>query len=160
MPGATPINLNGVIIITIGTIGWSMGSLFASKAELPSSHLTTIGMQMLCGGLLLIIAGLIKGEYTGFQWSDISRSSIIAIAYLIIFGSMVAFSAYSWLVRVSTPSLVSTYAYVNPVIAVFLGWLFLHEPVDKYTIIGSVIILGALILITTAKPLQVEEAPE
>src|ERR1017187_2611376 len=108
MPGGTAVNLNGVIIITIGTIGWSMGSLFASKAELPSNHLTTTGMQMLCGGLLLIVAGLVKGEYSQFQWSEVSKNSLIAITYLIIFGSMVAFSAYSWLVRVSSPSLVST----------------------------------------------------
>jgi drug/metabolite transporter (DMT)-like permease len=160
MPGGTPINLNGVIIITIGTIGWSMGSLFASRAELPSNHLTTTGMQMLCGGLLLMLAGLVKGEYSQFQWAEVSRESIIAIVYLIIFGSMVAFSAYSWLVRVSSPSLVSTYAYVNPVIAVFLGWLFLNEAIDRYTIIGSVIIVGALILITTAKPIVIEEVPE
>jgi len=160
MPGGTGINLNGVIIITIGTVGWSMGSLFASRADLPTNHLTTTGMQMLCGGFLLIVAGLMKGEYNQFRWMEVSAHSLLAISYLIIFGSMVAFSAYSWLVRVASPGLVSTYAYVNPVIAVFLGWLFLHEAVDQYTIIGSAIIVGALILITWAKPIAIEEVPE
>jgi len=154
------INPVGVLIISLGAIGWSFGSLFASRAVLPSNHILTIGMQMLSGGILLIVGGTIKGEWQVFHPQDISAISIIAFIYLIIFGSMIAFSAYSWLMRVSTPSLVSTYAYVNPVIAVFLGWLFFSEPVDKYTIIGSVIIIAALVLITRSKPIVEEEAPE
>ncbi len=154
------INLVGVLIIVIGSIGWSIGSLYVSKAKLPANHLTTIGMQMLCGGFLLTIAGLVKGEYSQVLFDAISTKSLLAMGYLIIFGSIVAFSAYSWLLRVSTPSLVSTYAYVNPVIAVFLGWLFLNETIDKYTVIGSVFIILALVLITSQKPLAMEEAPE
>ncbi len=154
------INLTGVLIITIGSIGWSVGSLFSSKALLPANHLTTTGMQMLCGGILLTIAGLAKGEYSQVHFDAISTSSLLAMGYLITFGSIVAFSAYSWLLRVISPSLVSTYAYVNPVIAVFLGWLFLNEHIDKYTIIGSLFIVFALILITSQKPLAIEEAPE
>jgi drug/metabolite transporter (DMT)-like permease len=158
--GGNSIDPMGVIIITIGTIGWSIGSLFASQAKLPSNHISTIGMQMLTGGFFLIIAGTFKGEWNAFKIQDISTVSIIGFVYLIVFGSMIAFSAYSWLMRVATPSLVSTYAYVNPVIAVFLGWLFFKEPVDKFTIIGSVIIIGALVLITTSKPTIREESPE
>ena len=154
------INLSGVIIILVGSMGWSIGSLFVSKAKLPENHITTIGMQMLCGGLLLTIAGFMKGEYQMVHFDTISTRSLFAMGYLITFGSIIAFSAYSWLLRVVSPSLVSTYAYVNPVIAIFLGWLFLSENIDKYTIAGSVFIVFALILITTQKPLAREEAPE
>jgi len=154
------INLMGVLIIITGGIGWSMGSLFVSKAKLPANHLTTIGMQMLSGGLLLTIAGLVKGEYSQVHFEAVSTRSLLAMGYLIIFGSIVAFSAYTWLLRVCSPSLVSTYAFVNPVIAVFLGWLVLDEPIDKYTVIGSLFIISALVLITSQKPLVIEEAPE
>ena len=154
------INLTGVMIIIVGSIGWSVGSLYVSRAKLPENHLTTIGMQMLCGGFLLTIAGFAKGEYQQVHFEAISTNSLLAMGYLITFGSIVAFSAYSWLLRVVSPALVSTYAYVNPVIAVFLGWLFLNEPIDKYTVIGSVFIIFALILITSQKPLAREEAPE
>jgi drug/metabolite transporter (DMT)-like permease len=154
------INPTGVIIITLGSIGWSFGSLYATKANLPSSNLATTGMQMLTGGFLLLIAALIKGEVNDFHFTAVSRESYIALGYLIIFGSMVAFSAYSWLIKVSTPSLVSTYAYVNPVVAVFLGWLFRGEKIDQFTIIGSVIIIGALVLITYKKPIPIQEVPE
>jgi len=164
-PGAilnTGIGINpiGVAIITFGTIGWSIGSLYASKASLPSNHITTTGMQMLTGGALLIIAGIANGETAQFHPLLVSKHSIMALIYLIIFGSMIAFSAYGWLMRVVAPSLVSTYAYVNPVIAVFLGWFFFNEPIDKFTIIGSLIIIVALILITTSKPIVKEEIPE
>ncbi len=154
------INLSGVMIIITGSMGWSIGSLYVSKAKLPENHLTTIGMQMLCGGFLLTVAGLVKGEYQQVHYESISSHSILAMIYLITFGSIIAFSAYSWLLRVVSPALVSTYAYVNPVIAIFLGWLFLHETIDKYTVIGSVFIVFALILITSQKPLAREEAPE
>jgi len=155
--GISPV---GILIVSLGSIGWSFGSLFASKAKLPVNHILTTGMQMLSGGLLLILAGTVKGEWADFHPAAFSANSIIAFIYLVVFGSMVAFSAYSWLMRVAAPSLVSTYAYVNPVIAVFLGWLFFSEPVDKYTIIGSAIIIAALALITRSKAIAVEEAPE
>jgi len=138
------INLTGVLIITVGSMGWSIGSLYVSKAKLPENQLITIGMQMLCGGFLLFMSGLVKGEYSQVLFNAISTSSLLAMGYLITFGSIVAFSAYSWLLRVVPPSLVSTYAYVNPVIAVFLGWMFLNEPIDKYTIIGSIFIVFCL----------------
>ena len=154
------INPIGVLIITIGSIGWSFGSLYASKASLPNNHILTTGMQMASGGLLLCIAGTVKGEWQDFHPQNFSAHSIIALVYLIIFGSMIAFSAYSWLMRVANPGLVSTYAYVNPVIAVFLGWLFFSEPVDKFTLIGAAIIIIALVLITRSKPIAGEEAPE
>jgi drug/metabolite transporter (DMT)-like permease len=154
------VDTRGIVIITLGSIGWSFGSLFASKAKLPASNLLTTGMQMLTGGALLLIAGTIKGEWADFHWNQMSANSIVAMGYLIIFGSMVAFSAYTWLIKVSTPSLVSTYAYVNPVIAVLLGWLFRGETIDRFTIIGSAIIVIALILITYKKAIPIEEVPE
>jgi drug/metabolite transporter (DMT)-like permease len=143
--------------IVIATIGWTFGSLYAKGAKLPSSAVLVTGMQMFCGGVFMVIAGSLKGEWADFQPAQVSYASIVALVYLIIFGSMIGFSAYSWLVRVAPPSKVSTYAYVNPVIAVFLGWAMGGEKLQWYALVGAAAIVLSVIIITSApKPVKSE----
>jgi drug/metabolite transporter (DMT)-like permease len=108
-------------------------------------------MKQIAGGVLLLIAGISTGEVGSVDLPSVSLSSAIAFLYLIVFGSLVGFSAYLWLLQVSTPARVSTYAYVNPVIAVFLGWLLGGEQPTALTLLGSVVILLAVAIVTTAR---------
>lgn len=144
--------------IVIATIGWTFGSLYAKGAKLPSSPVLVTGMQMFCGGVFMIVAGSLKGEWTDFHPTQVSSISTIGLVYLIIFGSMIGFSAYSWLVRVAPPSKVSTYAYVNPVIAVFLGWALGGEKLQWYALVGAAAIVVSVIVITSAPKVNKSEA--
>ncbi|AKQ47641.1 hypothetical protein TH63_10945 [Rufibacter radiotolerans] len=147
------VDLLGSMAIFLSAGAWAWGSLFASRATLPSSPILTTGMQMLCGGGLLLLAGTLAGEWQTTHWDQVSQRSWLALGYLTLFGSLVAFSAYSWLTRVAPPAQVSTYAYVNPVIAVLLGWAFAHEVITGQTIIAAVLLVLAVVLITLkAKP--------
>lgn len=105
---------------------------------------------MLCGGLALAIVGGLRGEWTTFDPATVSTRSVFAVLYLIVFGSLIAFSAYSWLVRAAAPALVATYAYVNPVVAVFLGWAIASERLDARSLVAGVLVLGAVALISSA----------
>jgi drug/metabolite transporter (DMT)-like permease len=142
------IDLLGSTAIFLSAGAWAWGSLFSSKATLPSSPILTTGMQMLCGGGLLLLAGTFTGEWQTTDWTAVSQRSWLALGYLTVFGSLVAFSAYSWLTRVAPPAQVSTYAYVNPVIAVLLGWAFAQEVITGQTIIAAVLLVLAVVLIT------------
>jgi drug/metabolite transporter (DMT)-like permease len=108
-------------------------------------------MEMLCGGLLLTLAGTINGEWGRLNLAAISLQSGLAFAYLIVFGSFIAFSAYIYLLQVSTPARVATYAYVNPVVAVFLGWAIAAEPLNLRMLIAAALIVGAVFMITYMK---------
>ena len=121
------------------------------KAKLPSSPLTASGMQMLAGSLVTAIEAVVAGEPANFHPESITPASIAAVVYLVIFGSMVAYTAYAWLLRNAPLSLIGTYAYVNPVVAVGLGTIFLHEEISPRTIIGSVVILAAVAIVITAR---------
>ncbi|ALJ00139.1 EamA family transporter [Rufibacter tibetensis] len=142
------VDMMGSIAILLAAGAWAWGSLFSSKATLPDSPILTTGMQMLCGGGLLFLTGTIAGEWQTTDWGVVSQRSWLALAYLVVFGSLIAFSAYSWLTRVAPPSQVSTYAYVNPVIAVLLGWALAHEVITGQTIIATVLLVAAVVLIT------------
>src|SRR5207247_10900490 len=131
--------------------GWAIGTLYAGKAPLPARALVSAGMQLLCGGVALAIAGIAGGELGSVHAGNFSRSSILALAYLITFGSVIAFSAYSYLVREAPPSIVSTYAYVNPVIAVLLGSAILDERITGTTLIAGAIIVVAVAMIVSAR---------
>jgi EamA domain-containing membrane protein RarD len=106
-------------------------------------------MEMVAGGALLLLAGSVAGEWGQLDLGAVSATSLLTFVYLIVFGSLVGFTAYIWLLRVSTPARVSTYAYVNPVVAVFLGWAFAGEPLTPRTLIAAAIIIFAVVLITT-----------
>ncbi len=141
--------LYGTILIIIGTICWATGSLYGLRAPVSKSSILASGMQMLAGGSVLFVVGTFAGEWTNFNIAAVSRNSWLGLAYLTIFGSIIAFTAYSWLLKNAEPSIVATYAYVNPVIAVFLGWLIAGESFTIQMLIGAAVIVGSVILITS-----------
>jgi drug/metabolite transporter (DMT)-like permease len=150
-PSGGTIPLSGALIAVGASLGWAIGSLYARGARLPRRPLLANGMQMLAGGALLAVAGALAGELGRIQPSRISVHSALALAYLIVFGSIIAFTAYMWLLREAPLSTVGTYAYVNPVVAVFLGWLILDETVTARVMIAGVVIVVAVAMIITAR---------
>ena len=150
--GANRFNPLGVLILLLADVGWAHGSIYSQRrAQLPPSPLTASGIQMLAGGAVTFVEALISGEPARFHPEAISTASLLALVYLIFIGSMLAYTSYAWLLRNAPLSLVGTYAYVNPVVAVALGTLFLGEPLSARTIVASVIILAAVAIIVTAR---------
>jgi drug/metabolite transporter (DMT)-like permease len=142
----------GLIAMIISPIAWSIGSLFAShRAHPPRRPLVATSAQMLTGGLVLLGMSLVAGEPGSFDPGAISTDSLWAFAYLTIVGSLIAFTAYGWLLRVAPLPLIATYAYVNPVVAVILGALILQEAIDPRTVLAGAVIVGAVMLIVTAR---------
>jgi drug/metabolite transporter (DMT)-like permease len=137
----------GVTVLLVASAIWAAGSLYSKKAARPSSAVLGVGIQMICGGALLLIVSVSTGEAGRFEWSKVSMRSILAWWYLVIFGAIIAFTAYVWLVRVCAPSLVGTYAFVNPVIAVFLGSAFAGEELNFRTMCGAAVIVAAVALV-------------
>jgi drug/metabolite transporter (DMT)-like permease len=149
----------GAVALLLAALSWAIGSLYAQKAPLPETPLLATGMQMLCGGGLLMILGAVTGEAQRFDPSRVSNDSLLAMTYLLVFGSLIGFTAYSWLLRNVSPTLASTYAYVNPVVAVFLGWALAGEPVTATTIVAAAVIVTGVALITSASGPKKAEAP-
>jgi drug/metabolite transporter (DMT)-like permease len=143
--------LLGAAAVVAATISWAFGSIYARKHASPLPLMQVSALQMICGGGLLLLAGTVTGEWIGFSPAAISGASVVALLYLVVFGSLVAFSAYTWLLTVSTPARVGTYAYVNPIVAVFLGWLVAGELVTGRMLLAGGLILGAVLLITTTR---------
>ncbi|HET9768844.1 MAG TPA: drug/metabolite exporter YedA [Thermoanaerobaculia bacterium] len=143
--GVDPLGAGALLL---GALCWATGSLYSRRAPLPASPLLGTAMEMLGGGACLAIAGLVSGEWGRLDLAAATPRSLLAVGYLVVFGSLVGFTAYVWLLRVSTPPLVATYAYVNPVVAVFLGWAFAGEPVTARTLAAAAVIVGAVVLIT------------
>lgn len=162
-PGAGGgVSLLGASVLVLASLSWAWGSLWGQRAKLPESPLLTTGMQMLAGGALLSLASFVTGEPGRFDLAQVSGKSLLALGYLIVFGAIIAFTAYVWLMRVASPVLVSTYAYVNPVVAVLLGWAFASEPLTAGTLIAAAVILTGVALISSAQAgghKQQEEAP-
>lgn len=146
--GADAVDGLGAAVLLLGSLLWAIGSIYARGAPRPKSPLLGTGMEMLAGGALLVVVGLAAGEATQVDLSTVSTQSIIALAYLIVFGSLIGYSAYVWLLHVTTPARVSTYAYVNPVVAVFLGWALAGEVLNARTILATVVIVGSVVIIT------------
>jgi drug/metabolite transporter (DMT)-like permease len=143
------VDLAGVGALLMATFFWSLGSVYSRHAKLPKSNLLTVSMEMLSGGVLLFIAGFIFEDWSNVSFAAISSKSILSILYLIFFGSIVAFTAYIWLLEKAGPSRATTYAYVNPVVAVFLGWLLGGEEMNLRIIISAIIIISAVAIIIT-----------
>jgi drug/metabolite transporter (DMT)-like permease len=139
-------------VLTGGSLAWAFGTLYAQRAPLPRSPLVTASLQLLAGGALMGIASVFNGELPDMQWHELTLRPVLSILYLIFLGSILAFTAYGWLVRVAPASRVATYAYVNPVVAMLLGWLFADEKLTARTLIAGAVILLGVALITTGTP--------
>jgi drug/metabolite transporter (DMT)-like permease len=150
--GANHFDTLGIFVLFLAPLGWAHGSIYSvRRAKLPPSPLTASGFQMLAGAAVTGFESLLIGEPATFDPAAVSAQSLIAVIYLVLFGSMLAYTAYAWLLRNAPLSLVGTYAYVNPVVAVGLGTVFLHEPMSVRTIVASAIILLAVAIIVTAR---------
>jgi drug/metabolite transporter (DMT)-like permease len=151
----------GIILLLLAPLFWSMGSIYARGANMPRSTLLSTGMQMLTGAVALFIASLVKGELNGFNIGLVSLRSWLGLLYLITFGSLIGFVSYGWLLHNAPVSLLSTYAYVNPVVAVLLGSLFADELLNGRIVIAAAIIIGSVVLINSARhvPVKVKTEP-
>jgi drug/metabolite transporter (DMT)-like permease len=142
----------GLAACLLSPIAWATGSLFAShRAVLPRRPLVATGLQMLLGGSVLAAMATISGEVASFDAAAVTRDSAVAFLYLTVVGSLLAFTVYGWMLRVAPLPLVATYAYVNPVVAVILGWLVVGEAIDPRTIVAGAVIIFAVALIVTAR---------
>jgi drug/metabolite transporter (DMT)-like permease len=150
--GGPAVDFTAVLVLVLATLGWSIGSLYTRRARLPDMPLRGTAMEMLVGGALLVSVSGFGGEWGQLDPGALSVRSLLAMGYLIVFGSLVGFSAYMWLLRTSTPARVSTYAFVNPVVAIFLGWSLASEPLTWSTLLAAAIIIGGVGLITTSRP--------
>src|SRR6185503_909345 len=146
----------GVILLLLAPLFWSMGSIYAKGADLPKSTLLGTGMEMLMGAVALFLVSLIRGELSGFSLGSVSMRSWLALAYLITFGSLIGFVSYGWLLHNAPVSLMSTYAYVNPVVAVLLGNLLADETLNGRILIAAAIIIGSVVLINSARQVKVK----
>jgi drug/metabolite transporter (DMT)-like permease len=144
------VPLGGMLVAVAATLCWTAGSLYARNASLPRAPLLGSGMQQMVGGLLILAVAIGTGEFLGFNVAEVSTASWFGLVWLIVAGSFVGFSSYLWLLRNVRTSLVSTYAYVNPVVAVTLGWLFLDEPITGRLLVAAAVILGSVALIVSA----------
>ena len=146
--GGTPIDSAGAALLIIGSLSWAVGSLYSIRSRFSSSPLMGSSMQMLAGGAFLYVAASLAGEWSTLSFGGASLRSLMSLAYLIIFGSLVAINAYMWLLKVSNPAWVSTYAFINPVVAVFLGWALGGESLTTTTLMAASIIIVSVFLVT------------
>lgn len=135
-------------VVLVGALSWSGGSIYARSADLPADPLMKTAMQMLAGGVLLTVAGLLLGEGRHLDVAALSTRSFLAWSYLVVFGAFIAFSAYVWLLNNTTAARASIYAYVNPVVAVFLGWALADEPLNLRIFVAVILLVSAVVLIT------------
>jgi len=139
----------GAGAVILATLAWASGSVYTNRRPLKTSTTMASALQMMTGGGLLLLMGVLTGDVSKLDVAHVSWTSWLAFFYLTIFGSLVAFTAYSWLLKNVAPAIAATYAYVNPVVAVFLGWLIASEPITRNTIIAATIIVASVVLITT-----------
>jgi drug/metabolite transporter (DMT)-like permease len=147
--GSSKIDLISVAVIMVGSLMWAGGSLYSRHAPHPTSLVLFTGMQMLAGGVLLTLLGTVTGEWATFDASAISLRSVAAMVYIIIFGAIIAYTAYIWLLSVVPAARVATYAYVNPAVAIFLGAALGNEPITRVTLLAAAIIISAVVIVTT-----------
>lgn len=153
------LDLLGAAVVLLAAASWAAGSVYSRSASLPKSPLMGTSLEMLVGGGALLLLGTITGEWSRVIWVSISTKSILGLLYLIVFGSLIGYATYTWLLRVAPTSLVSTYAYVNPLIAILLGNLLAQEPVTSQIVFAAAVIIGAVFLINSAHTPQVKMEP-
>jgi drug/metabolite transporter (DMT)-like permease len=149
--GGVPIDRQGALACIVASFSWSLGSVLTRKVELPASKGMSSGAQMFAGGVFLAIAAAVLGEFHGFHPTQVSRGAWLALLYLAVFGSIIAYTAYVWLIHHESPTKVGTYAYVNPVVAVVVGYFFGGEPLGLRTILGTMFVLTSVVVITSSK---------
>jgi drug/metabolite transporter (DMT)-like permease len=145
-----PVDPVGAVVLVVGSFAWTAGSLFSRSAQQAPYPPMASGMQMLCGGAMLLVLGLVSGEPDRLSMATVSARSLAAVGYLILFGSLVGFSTYMWLLKKASPSAVGTYAYVNPAVAVLLGVLLAGERVPARGVLAMSVILGGVALVSLA----------
>jgi drug/metabolite transporter (DMT)-like permease len=149
--GGAAVETTGAIALIVASLSWAGASVLTRVLPLPESKVMSSGAQMLTGGLLLVVAAASFGEFRGFHPASVSRGAWLALLYLIVAGSIIGYTAYTWLIHHESPTKVGTYAYVNPVVAVVLGYFLGGEALGLRTILGTAFILISVVVITTAK---------
>jgi drug/metabolite transporter (DMT)-like permease len=160
--GGTPIDRTGALALIVASLSWSVSSVLTRKVPLPESKMMSSGAQMLMGGILLFLIAGGFGEFRNFHPSNVSRGAWLALLYLIVAGSIIGYTAYLWLIHRESPTKVGTYAYVNPVVAVLVGYFLGGESLDLRTVLGTLLVLVSVVVITTssATPVPVKLASD
>jgi drug/metabolite transporter (DMT)-like permease len=158
--GEVPLNRAGALALLVAAFTWSVATILTRRLTLPASKPMSAGAQMLAGGTQLFLLAAVSGEFAGFHLEAVSVKAWFALLYLIVAGSIVGFTAYVWLLHHESPTKVGTYAYVNPVVAVALGYFVGHEAVGPRTLLGALLVLVSVITITTTPKPQVKPATE
>ena len=156
-PGGVP--LGGMLVLVAAAMSWATGSLLAQRWRVASHPLVATGWQMLAGGLVMLVAALAAGELGDVHWAAFSAKSVWSLVYLVLIGSLVGYSAYTWLLQHAPISQVSTYAYVNPVVAVILGWAILGEHIPPMMLVASVVIIAAVAMIVRSSGRGAQRSP-
>jgi drug/metabolite transporter (DMT)-like permease len=151
LAGGGRVDPLGATVLVLAALSWATGSVFSRRLPLPRMPLLGTAMQSLAGGVLLILVGLLTGQGGALDWKAVSLRSVLALGYLIVFGSLLGFSAYTWLLAHAPPTRVATYAYVNPVVAMFLGWALAGEQPTLRTLLAAAVIVGGVVLVITAR---------
>jgi drug/metabolite transporter (DMT)-like permease len=160
LQGGGPIDITGAGVLMLGALSWAVGSLYTQRAPKPSSPNRGSGTQMFAGGLCLLVVALATGEGAALDLAQASTRSLLGFAYLVTFGSLIGFTAYVYLLAHTTAAKAATYAYVNPVVAVLLGWAFANEPVTTRTLVAAAVILAGVAIITVARDTGVRPRDE
>lgn len=156
--GGAPIDTIGAVALIFASLSWSVAAVISRKLPLPQSKVMSAGAQMLAGGVMLTVTAAGFGEFHNFYPSTISRGAWLALLYLIVAGSIVGFTAYVWLIHHESPTKVGTYAYVNPVVAVLVGYFLGGEAMGIRTVLGTICVLISVVVITTARTMKTVEA--
>jgi drug/metabolite transporter (DMT)-like permease len=157
--GGAPIDTTGALALIVASISWSLAAVLNRKLELPKSKVMSAGAQTLAGGVMLVITAAAFGEFGHFHPSTFSRGAWFSLVYLIVFGSIIGFTAYVWLIHHESPTKVGTYAYVNPVVAVLVGYFVGGEALGARTVVGTICVLISVVVITTARTSKAVPAP-
>ncbi len=157
--GEAPVDTAGACALIVAAISWSVAASLSRKLPLPAAKAMSSGAQMLAGGVLLTLTAALLGEFRGFHAQAVSRGAWLALAYLIVAGSIIGFTAYVWLIHHESPTKVGTYAYVNPVVAVLVGYFLGGEAIGPRTIVGTLLVLVSVVVITTTPKKKLELKP-
>ena len=158
--GEAPLDRGGAVALLVASLGWSIGTVLSRRLRLPASKAIGAAAQMLTGGVLLLVLAAISGEFADFHPQKVSLAAWFSLVYLIVAGSIIAYTAYMWLLHYESPTKVGTYAYVNPIVAVIIGALLGGESIGRRTLLGAALILISVIAITTMKSKAVASRPQ